>query len=60
MPELLISWVDTWVVTTRMGRALGGVPTQGSLTYHSEAALDVIGRELVISTNGDGNAGSGV
>ena len=41
------------------GLVPGGVPTQGISTDHWEAALGVIGRDLVISTSGDGDTGSG-
>ena len=57
---VLILGAETWVMTPRMGRDLGGVPTQGSSKDHREAAPEVIGRELKIFTAGDGNAGSRV
>ena len=37
-----------------------GIPTQGSTTDHGEAAPEVSGRELVISTSVIVNAGSGI
>ena len=38
----------------------GGVPTQGSSKDHREAAPEVIGRSLVVSTSGDGDTGGRV
>ena len=39
------------------GPVPGGVPTQGILMDHCEASLKVIGKELGISTYGDGDGG---
>ena len=57
---LLLLGEEMWVMTPHVGWALGGVPTQGSTTDHGEAAPEVSGRELVISTSVIVNAGSGI
>ena len=42
------------------GPGPGGFPTQGSSKYHWEASLEVIVRDMGVSTSGDGNTGGGV
>ena len=42
------------------GQGLGGVPAQGHMADHGEASQAAIGRELVLTSYGDGDAGSGV
>ena len=38
----------------------GKIPTQGTAADHGEAAVEYMGRELGITYDGDGDAGSGV
>ena len=57
---VIFFWSETWLTTPRMGRALGGVSTQGSQTDHLEATKGAGWWELGIPAAGDGNAGGGV
>ena len=53
---VLILGADTWVMTPRMGRALGGVTKKGISIDHWEKSPEVIGCKTGISIAGDGNS----
>ena len=57
---VLLFGTDTWVMTPPHEPVPCGVQTQGSAMYHWEADFEIIGRELGLSTSGDGDVGGGV
>ena len=56
---VLLFGVETWVVTPRMGKALGGGLDRGGDTADGMAPVDHTGREVEIHLGGGGGKGGG-